>query len=202
MIKLYTAATPNGRKVSIALEELGLEYETVRVNLVEEEQFKPEFLAMNPSRKIPVIEDDGEIIWESGAIIMYLDAKHGGLLPTDARERSQALQYTFFQAAHVGPNLGRLGSQFNRDPAEQNKEMIEIFLTECIRVFGVLDTVLADGRDYLAGPYSIADIMTYPWLKAARDAQETFFADFGKLSAWMERVAARPAVQRGMAVPE
>lgn len=202
MIKLYTAATPNGRKVSIALEELGLDYETVWVHLDKEEQFKPEFLSMNPSRKIPVLDDDGQIVWESGAILMHLDAQYGGLLPTDAAERTEALQFMFFQAAHVGPNLGRLGSQFNREESERNQEMIQIFLEESLRIFGVLDTVLADGREYLAGSYSAADMMTYPWLKAAHDAQAAFFTDFTKLAAWMERVAARPAVARGMAVPE
>ncbi len=202
MIKFYTAATPNGRKVSIALEELGLDYETVWVHLDQEEQFKPEFLAMNPNRKIPMIDDDDEIVWESGAILLYLDDKHGGLLPGDAHGRAQAFQYMFFQAAHVGPNLGRLASQINAPEAEQNKGMIDIFLTESLRVFGVLDTVLGDGREFLAGTYSAADIMTYPWLKAAHDAQAAFFTDFGNLSAWMDRVAARPAVQKGMAVPE
>jgi len=202
MIKFYTAATPNGRKVSIALEELGLEYEPIWVHLDREEQFKPEFLAMNPSRKIPVLDDDGLIVWESGAILLHLDDKYGGLLPTDAAARAKALQFMFFQAAHIGPNLGRLGEQFNREAGARNAEMIEIFLTESLRVFGVLDTVLGDGRDYLAGPYSAADMMMYPWLHAAHDAQPAFFTEFPKLFAWMERVGARPAVQRGMAVPE
>jgi GSH-dependent disulfide-bond oxidoreductase len=202
MIKLYTAATPNGRKVSIALEELGLDYETIWVHLDEKEQFKPEFLAMNPNRKIPVLDDDGRVVWESGAILLHLDAKYGGLLPADAARRTEALQFMFFQAAHIGPNLGRLASQINREQGEPNQEMIQIFLEECLRLFGVLDTVFADGRAYLAGSYSAADMMTYPWLKAAHDAQAAFFTEFPKLSAWMERVGARPAVARGMAVPE
>ena len=126
---------------------------------------------MNPSRKIPVLEDDGSLVWESGAILMFLDDKYGGLIPKEGPERAQALQYMFFQAAHVGPNLGRLGAEFNRDDSERNQEMVEIFLTESLRVFGVLETVLGDGRDYLAGPYSAADMMNYPWLRAAHDAQ-------------------------------
>ena len=157
---------------------------------------------MNPSRKIPVLDDGGQLVWESGAILMHLDAAYGGLLPTDAAERAEAIQFMFFQAAHVGPNLGRLGEQFSRDEGERNQEMLDLFLTESIRIFGVLDTVLGDGRDYLAGPFSAADMMTYPWLKAAHDAQAGFFTDFAKLSAWLERVGARPAVVRGMAVPE
>jgi GST-like protein len=109
---------------------------------------------------------------------------------------------TFFQAAHVGPNLGRLGSQFNLPDSERNDGMVTIFLEECLRVFGVLDTILAAEPDYLAGDYSIADIMTYPWIKAAKDAQPAFVEPYEHLCAWIERVGARPAVVRGMAVPE
>jgi len=202
MLKLYTAATPNGQKVSIALEELGLAYEWEWVHLDEGDQSKPEFVAMNPNAKIPVLDDDGVIIWESGAILVHLAEKHGGLLPAQPTARAEALALTFFQVAHVGPNLGRLGQQFNRPAEEQNKEMIDIFLTESLRVMAVIDAVLADGRDYLAGDYSIADIMSYPWLRAAHNAQAGFFTSLPKVESWLDRVAERPAVAKGMAVPE
>lgn len=107
----------------------------------------------------------------------------------------------FFQAAHVGPNFGRLGEQFYKPAAEQNAEMLELFLNECLRVLGVLDTVLKDGREYLVGEFSIADAMVYPWLAAAREAASGFFDEIESLGAWMDRIAARPAVARGMSVP-
>ena len=201
MIRLYTAPTPNGRKVSVVLEELGARYETTWVKLDEGHQNTPEFTKMNPNKKIPVLEDDGEVIFESGAILIHLAEKHGKLLPPKGAARDQVLEMVFFQAAHVGPNLGRLGQQINRPEKERNAEMIQIFFEESNRVFGVLDGVLASGRDYLAGDYSIADIMTYPWIKAAYDAQAGLVTPFKSLMPWLERVGARPAVQRGMAVP-
>ena len=202
MIKLYTSATPNGRKISIALEELGLEYETVVVRLDEGQSRTPQFLAMNPNGKIPVLEDDGQVLWESGATLVHLAEKYGSLLPADPIRRTEALTLLFFQAAHVGPNLGRLGEQFYKPAEEQNAEMLQLFMNESLRVFGVLDTVLKDGREYLVGEFSIADAMIYPWLAAAREAASGFFDELDGLRAWMDRVAARPAVARGMSVPE
>jgi GST-like protein len=202
MIKFFTAATPNGRKISIALEELGLDYETIWVHLDKQEQLTPAFLAMNPNHKIPVLDDAGTVVWESGAILLHLDSKYGGLLPTDTGRRMEALNYMFFQAAHVGPNLGRLAEQFFKPEAERNAEMLNVFLTESVRVFGVLEKILSDGRQYLAGEYGAADMMTYPWLRAARDAGDGFFAELPSLIDWMDRIGARPAVVRGMAVPE
>ena len=203
MISLYTAATPNGRKISIALEELDLNYDTIAVTLADGDQNQPEFLRMNPNAKIPVLDDDGLVVFESGAILVHLAEKHGRLLPADPAARARVMTMTFFQAAHVGPNLGRLGSQFNLPDGERNDGMVSIFLEESLRVFGVLDTILAEGgKEYLAGDYSIADIMTYPWIKAAEDAQAEFVEPYVNLREWMGRVAARPAVVRGMAVPE
>lgn len=202
MIRLYTAATPNGRKVSVALEELGLEYETVHMKLDEGAQNRPAFLRMNPNAKIPVLEDDGVAIFESGAILVHLAEKGGDLLPAEPAARSRVMTLMFFQAAHVGPNLGRLASQFNLPDGERNDGMVSIFLNECLRVFGVLDAILAETGSYLAGEYSIADIMTYPWIKAAEDAQAAFLEPYESLRAWSKRVGARPAVARGMAVPE
>lgn len=201
MIRLHTAATPNGRKVSIALEELGLRYETVWVKLDEGQQSTPGFIKMNPNKKIPVLEDDGQVIFESGAILVHLAEKHGKLLPADRQARDRVFEMMFFQAAHIGPNLGRLSAQINRPEAERNNEMIQIFLEESLRVFGVLDSVLVGGGPYLAGEYSIADLMTYPWVRAARGAQASLMEPFKNINLWLDRVGARDAVKRGMAVP-
>jgi GST-like protein len=200
LIRLHTAHTPNGRKISIALEELGLPYEVNAVDLATGEQLKPDFLRLNPNHKIPVLEDDGQVVWESGAILLYLGEKYdrrGVLLPSDPRLRMAAIQYAFFQAAGIGPNLGRLGQAFR----ENKPELIPIFQAEVARLLGVLEGVLGDGREYLAGPYSIGDIMHYPWLKAALDLKLPDLMKQPRVLAWLERIGARPAVQRGMAVP-
>ena len=200
MIRLHTAHTPNGRKISIALEELGLPYEVNAVDLATGEQLKPDFLRLNPNHKIPVLEDDGQVVWESGAILLYLGEKYdrrGVLLPSDPRLRMAAIQYAFFQAAGIGPNLGRLGQAFR----ENKPELIPIFQAEVARLLGVLESILGDGREYLAGPYSIGDIMHYPWLKAALDLKLPDLMKQPRVLAWLERIGARPAVQRGMAVP-
>lgn len=200
MIRLHTAQTPNGRKISIALEELGLPYEVNAVDLATGEQLKPDFLRLNPNHKIPVLEDDGQVVWESGAILLYLGEKYdrrGVLLPSDPRLRMAAIQYAFFQAAGIGPNLGRLGQAFR----ENKPELIPIFQAEVARLLGVLEGILGDGREYLAGPYSIGDIMHYPWLKAALDLKLPDLMKQPRVLAWLERIGARPAVQRGMAVP-
>ncbi len=202
MIRLHTAATPNGRKVSVALEELGAPYEVRAVNLAEGEQLSEEFLALNPNHKIPVLEDDGQVIWESGAILLHLAEKHGKLLPADPRARSEAIQYAFFQTGGIGPNLGRLASQLRRPEAERNQEMMSVFLGEVTRLLGVLDGILSDGRPYLAGDYSIGDIMHYPWLQAMLSLKAPPLMALPRVAAWLERIACRPAVVAGMAVPE
>ena len=204
MIRLHTAATPNGRKVSIALEELALPYEVHHVNLQAEEQLRPEFLALNPNHKIPVLEDDGFVVWESGAILLHLGETHdpeGRILPKDPRQRLAAIQYAFFQTGGIGPNLGRLGAAL-RKPGEKNQEMIEIFRGEVARLLGVLERILGDGRHYLAGPYSIGDIMHYAWLKILLDLGAKEITEQKRVVAWLQRIGARPAVQRGMKVPE
>ena len=203
MIRLHTWTTPNGRKVSIALEELGVPYEVRPVNLQAEEQLRPEFLALNPNHKIPVLEDDGVVVWESGAILLHLGEAHdpeGRILPKDRRTRLAAIQYAFFQTGGIGPNLGRLGAAL-RKPGEKNQEMIQIFRGEVDRLLGVLERILADGRDYLAGPYSIGDVMHYPWLKLLLDLGAREITEKKRVVAWLERIAARPAVQRGMKIP-
>ena len=202
-MRLYTAATPNGRKTSIALEELGLDYETHWVKLDQEEQKRPEFLAMNPNHKIPVIEDEGQVIWESGAILLHLGEKHdpeGRILPNDAKQRMDAIQYAFFQTGGVGPNLGRLGAALRKE-GEKNQEMISIFAGEIERLMGVIDRILADDREYLVGPYSIGDIMHFPWLRLLQNFGSKELLQFSRVVAWLDRIAARPAVERGMAVP-
>ncbi len=203
MLRLYTWATPNGRKASIALEELGLPYEVRKVDLGANEQMKPDFLALNPNHKIPVLEDDGLVIWESGAILLHLGERHdpkGLILPKDARKRSEAIQLAFFQTGGVGPNLGRLGAALRKE-GEKNAEMIQIFSAEMARLYGVLDRILADGREYLAGDYSIGDIMHYPWLSFPLALKMPELMKLPRVVAWLERIAARPAVARGMAVP-
>jgi GST-like protein len=202
MIRLYTAPTPNGRKVSIALEELGLPYEVERVRIDAGEQLKPAFLAKNPNHKIPVLEDDGLVIWESGAILFYLAEKHGKLLPADPRNRIAAIQYAFFQTGGIGPNLGRLGAQLRKPAAERNKEVVELFGDEVSRLLAVLDRILADGRPYLAGEYSIGDIMHFPWLQPLHWLKAPPLMEQANVVKWVERIAERPAVQRGMKVPE
>jgi GST-like protein len=205
MIRLHTAQTPNGRKVSIALEEIGLPYETRWVHLDQNEQMTPEFLALNPNHKIPVLEDDGLVIWESGAILLHLAERHDPdkkLLPADPVGRLHAIQYAFFQTGGIGPNLGRLGAQLRKPREERNEEIVQIFGDEVSRLLAVLDRILGDGRPYLAGSYSIGDIMHYPWLQPLLALRAPPLLELPRVVAWLERIAERPAVQRGMRVPE
>jgi GST-like protein len=202
MIRLHTAATPNGRKVSIALEEIGVPYAVRHVHLDRNEQLSPAFLALNPNHKIPVLEDDGLVIWESDAILLHLAEKHGRLLPADPAGRIHAIQYAFFQTGGIGPNLGRLGSQLRRPQAERNREMVETFGDEVSRLLAVLDRILSDGRPYLVGEYSIGDVMHYPWLQIMLALKAPPLFEHPHVVAWLERIGERPAVQRGMRVPE
>ena len=201
MIRLYTAGTPNGRKVSIALEELGLDYEVEKVAIGAPEHPTAEFLALNPNQKIPVLDDGGLVIWESGAILLHLAETYGGLLPADPKQRIEAIQYAFFQTGGIGPNLGRLASQLRRPADERNQEMVTIFLEEVTRLIAVLDRILADGRPYLAGEYSIGDVMHYPWLRAMLDLKAPALMGQPRVVEWLERIGERPAVVKGMAVP-
>jgi len=203
VIHLHTASTPNGHKASIALEELGVPYEVHRVDLAAGEQLRPEFLKLNPNHKIPVLEDDGQVVWESGAILLHLGDAHdaeGRILPKQPRRRLEAIQYAFFQTGGIGPNLGRLGAALRKE-GEKNQEMIDTFQGEVARLIGVIDRILADGRPYLAGDYSIGDIMHFPWLRFPLDLKFPDLMKHERVVAWLERIRARPAVQRGMAVP-
>jgi GST-like protein len=201
---LYTAGTPNGRKVSIALEELGLDYDMTWVHIDKEEQMTPEFLALNPNHKIPVFEDDGQVIWESGAILLHLGERHdpdGLILPKDAKTRMDAIQYAFFQTGGIGPTLGRFGAALRKE-GDKNLEMIQIFGDEMKRLLGVIDRILEDDREYLAGPYSIGDIMHFPWLQIVKNLGSPEILERERVSNWLSRIEARPPVRKGMAIPE
>jgi len=209
LIDLYTWTTPNGRKISIMLEEIGLPYRVIPVDIGNKEQFKPEFLAICPNNKIPAIVDTEAVggdksLFESGAILIYLAEKTGQFLPSAEPERSEVLQWLMYQMSHVGPILGQVNHFLNR-AEEKIPYAIQRFIEESVRIIGVLDTGLKD-REFLAGDYSIADMATYPWVKAAWDPFKAMMPDqVGKLArveAWLGRVGSRPAVQKGMAVPE
>jgi len=203
MIDLYTWSTPNGHKAQIMLEETGLEYRLHSVNLQDGEQFEPDYLAISPGGKIPAIIDSegpAEVpisLFESGAILLYLAEKSGRLLTTDPRGRWQALEWLMFQMGGVGPILGQAGYFRNRAP-EAIPAVIERFTREAGRLYGVVDHRLAD-REFLAGDYSIADIACFPWLRV-HERLGIDIGDFPAVSRWLGAIAARPAVQRGLAV--
>ncbi|ADO74862.1 glutathione S-transferase N-terminal domain-containing protein [Stigmatella aurantiaca] len=203
MIDLYTFSTPNGQKASIALEELGLPYTVKVINITQGEQFHPEFLAINPNNKIPAIVDHsvpgGLKLFESGAILLYLAEKTGRLLPTDLAGKAEVTQWLMFQMGGVGPMLGQLGF-FNRFSPTKIPLAIERYRNESSRLLGVLDRHLSS-RDYVAREYSVADIALYPWLVGARNAYPELFRALRGVPQWLERVGARPAVQRGMKIP-
>jgi glutathione S-transferase len=201
MIDLYTAATPNGHKVSIALEELGLPYTVHALDLGRLEQRRPEFLKLSPNGRIPAIVDReaGDFaVFESGAILVYLAEKTGRLLPADPKGRSLVLQWLMFQMGGIGPMMGQANVFFRYFP-EKIQPAIDRYQGEVRRLFGVLDGQLAR-HEYLAGEYSIADIATYPWV-ARYDWHKTDLNRFPNVKRWFAAISARPAVQRGMAVP-
>ncbi|WP_224363875.1 glutathione S-transferase family protein [Hyalangium versicolor] len=204
MIDLYTFTTPNGRKISIALEELGLPYTLKVVDISKGEQFKPEFLAISPNNKIPAIVDHdvpgGLKLFESGAILIYLAEKTGRLMPSDPAGKAEVLQWLMFQMSGFGPMFGQLNF-FSRVAPQKLPLAIDRFRNECARLVGVLDQHLS-GRDYVAREYSIADIALYPWAAGARGWAPELFSSSPGVIQWMERVSQRPAVQRGMKLPE
>ena len=204
MIDLYTWTTPNGRKVSIMLEELALPYRVHPVNIGKDDQFKPEFIKINPNSKIPAIVDpDGPggkpySIMESGAILIYLADKTGKLLAKSGGARYDALQWLMFQMGGVGPMFGQT-HHFLRAAKEQVPYAIERYTKETRRLYGVLDGHLKDNA-YLAGDYSIADIATYPWV-ARHEWHKVDLNDFPNVKRWYDAISARPAVKKGMDVP-
>jgi len=207
MIDLYTWTTPNGRKASIMLEEVGLDYAVHPVDIGKDEQFAPDFLKISPNNKIPAIVDrnTGVSVFESGAILIYLAEKTGSpLLPTGAAARAKTLEWLMFQMASVGPMFGQLG-HFVLFAEEKVPYAIKRYADETVRILGVMDRRLGEA-DHLAGDYSIADVATYAWTRAVLDriaAQDGVeLPQFANVAAWLDRVGARPAVRKGMEIPK
>ena len=201
MIDLYTAATPNGHKVSIALEELGLPYSLRVLDLSANEQKEPWFLAINPNGRIPAIVDHDEgdfAVFESGAILIYLAEKTGRLMPQDAKGRSRVLQWLMFQMGGVGPMMGQANVFFRYFP-EKLQPAIDRYQGEVRRLFRVLDGHLAR-NEYLAGDYSIADIANWAWVRT-HNWSGVAIDDLPNLARWRDQIRARPAVQRGIEMP-
>ncbi len=202
MIDLYTASTPNGWKASIALEELALPYTVQPVKLGENEQKSPEYLALNPNGRIPVIVDrfNGDFaVFESGAILIYLAEKTGQLMPQAAKPRSQVLQWLMFQMGGIGPMQGQANVFFRYFP-EKIPAVIQRYQKETLRLYTVLDTRLKD-HEYLVDDYSIADIAHWSWVRIHGWAGVSI-DELPHLQRWMALMAARPACQRGVIVPE
>ena len=201
MIDLYTWNTPNGRKVSIMLEEIELPYETHAINIAQDEQFTPEFLAISPNNKIPAIvdRDNGRSMMESGAILMYLAEKAGQLLPSDEDGKWRVMEWLMMQMGSVGPMLGQTHHfvKYNHGKAPYAEDR---YLNENKRIYGVLDRRLGEYA-YLAGDeYTIADVATFPWI-ARWDWQTMDLNDTPNIKRWYLELAARPAVQRGFDIP-
>ena len=199
MIDLYYWPTPNGWKISIMLEECGLEYRMIPVDIGRGDQFKPEFLAISPNNRMPAIVDhdvEGEpvSVFESGAILMYLAEKTGRFLPTNPLARLQVMQWVFWQVGGLGPMAGQLGHFTNYAP-EKIEYPLKRYGDEYNRLLGVIDKQLA-GRDYLRGEYSIADMASWPWVVVHERLRQSL-NEFPRVSAWNERMKARPAVSSG-----
>ncbi|MCO7568596.1 MULTISPECIES: glutathione S-transferase family protein [Pseudomonas] len=202
MIDLYTAATPNGHKVSILLEELGLPYTVHALSFDKREQKAPAFLKINPNGRIPAIvdRDNGDFpVFESGAILVYLAERSGQLLPTDAKGRSIVMQWLMFQMGGIGPMQGQANVFFRYFP-EKLQGAIDRYQHETRRLYEVLDTRLQQ-VEYLGGDYSIADIATFPWVRG-HEWSGVSVQGLPALQRWMAALEARPAVQRGLQVPQ
>jgi GST-like protein len=205
MIDLHYWATPNGKKISIALEELALPYRVFPINIGRGDQFKPEFLAISPNNRIPAIVDhapaDGGApvsVFESGAILLYLADKTGQLIPRDVRGRTAAHEWLMWQMGGIGPMFGQ-ANHFVAYAPEKLPYAIDRYLNETRRLLRVLNTRL-EGREFVAGTYSIADIASFPWVVSARDRLLKAEFDFPNVARWVAAIEARPAVARGMAV--
>lgn len=201
MIDLYYWTTPNGHKVTMCLEELGLAYRIKPINISKGEQFNPEFLRIAPNNRIPAIVDDapkggGEpiSIFESGAILLYLADKIGQFIPTDLRGRNECLQWLFWQMGGLGPMAGQ-NHHFVQYAPEKLPYAMDRYIKETARLYGVLNRHLSDGRAYICGEYTIADMAAYPWIVPhARQGQD--MGQFPALQQWFDRIAARPATQK------
>ncbi len=201
MIDLYTAATPNGHKASIMLEELGLPYTLHALDFGAKEQKSAAYLQINPNGRIPAIVDreaGNFAVFESGAILVYLAEKHRRFLPSNVKGRSQVMQWLMFQMGGVGPMQGQ-ANVFFRYWHEKYQPAIDRYQNETRRLYEVLNTRL-QGREWLCDDYSIADIANFPWVHVA-DWAGVSTAGLDALEAWLKRMAARPAVQRGLALP-
>ncbi|QIY81365.1 glutathione binding-like protein [Chromobacterium violaceum] len=207
MIDLHYWTTPNGHKITLFLEEAGLPYRIVPVNISAGDQFQPDFLRIAPNNRIPAIvdhapQDGGEPIrlFESGAILLYLADKTGRFIPQDLRGRNEALQWLFWQMGGLGPMAGQ-NHHFSQYAPEKLPYAIDRYVRETARLYRVLDTHLSDGRDFIAGDYSIADMACYPWI-VPHQRQQQNLDDFPSLKRWFERIAERPAVKRAYALAE
>lgn len=201
MIDLYYWPTPNGWKVSIMLEECGLDYRIVPVNIMRGEQFKPEFLKIGPNNRMPVIVDHSAAgapisIFESGAILIYLAEKTGQFMPKDLQGRFEVIQWLMWQMGGLGPMAGQ-AHHFRQYSPEKIPYAIDRYTKEVGRLYGVMNTRLSD-REYLAGDYSIADMASYPWV-VPYERQGQSFDTLPHLKRWFEAMKARPGVERGMA---
>jgi GSH-dependent disulfide-bond oxidoreductase len=206
MIEFYTWATPNGHKVAIMLEETGLDYRLRPVDIANDEQFSPAYLTINPNGKIPAIVDhDGPgggpfAVFESGAILIYLAGKTGLFLSPDQRQRSAAIQWLMFQVGGIGPMFGQ-AQHFRRFAPLQLPYAVDRYTKEAARLYNVLDRRLGVSEYLADGGYSIADIASYPWVTRS-EWQGVKLADYPNVRRWVEAIAQRPAVLRGMQVPE
>ena len=198
MLELYTAPTPNGWKISMALEEMELDYELKLVNLSKGEQKTPEFLAISPNGRIPALVDDGFAVFESGAILLYLAEKSGRLLPTDPKKRSQVIQWLMFQMAGIGPMQGQ-AVVFVRYFPEDVPQARNRYINETRRLYEVLDSRLAE-REWIVDDFSIADIANWSWIRSHHWARVPV-EGLDNLERWMQQMRARPACERGANIP-
>ena len=204
MIDLYYWTTPNGHKVTLFLEETGLDYTIKPIHIGKGEQFAPDFLRIAPNNRIPAIVDQNPAdggepisIFESGAILLYLADKTGQLIPQDLRGRNQCLQWLFWQMGGLGPMAGQ-NHHFVQYAPEKLPYAIDRYVKETSRLYGVLNKQLSDGRAYICGDYSIADMACYPWV-VPHERQRQNLQDFPALAQWFERIASRPATVRAYA---
>jgi GSH-dependent disulfide-bond oxidoreductase len=204
-IELYTAGTPNGQKISIMLEEIAIDYIVHPINFSKGEQKQPEFLAINPNGKIPAIVDTQGVngqpisIFESGAILIYLAEKSGKLLSTEPRQRMETIEWLMFQMAGVGPMFGQLG-YFSRSAPVKIELAIDRYTNEAKRLLSVLDKRLSEA-EFLVGDYSIADLATFPWVNG-HEYLGLGLDEVPHVRRWLNSISARPAVQRGLKVPQ
>ena len=201
MIDFYSWTTPNGRKVSILLEELGLDYEVHSIDIGKDDQFSPEFLKISPNNKIPAIveRDTGFSLMESGAIMIYLAEKHGRFIPSDPQKKARVVEWVMWQMGGFGPMLGQAHHFLHFNPGKSEYAQ-ERFGDEAKRLYGVLNTQL-EGREFVCDDYSIADMVIWPWV-SRYEWQEIDLTDFPNVRAWYQRLLARPAVEKGYHVPK